>query len=109
MHDWLVWLWGKLPIRGRARTAIIWWLSPKFVVGVSALIRDEQGRILLLRHTYRGSNPWGLPGGGLKPGESLERCLLRELGEETGLRVEIVHMLSGAAHPDRRLVDMIYS
>jgi len=91
------------------RTAIIWWLSPKFVVGVSGLIRDDSERILLLKHTYRQNKPWGLPGGGLKPGESLEECLLREVREETGMRVEIEHMLSGAAHPGRRLVDVIFS
>jgi 8-oxo-dGTP diphosphatase len=109
MQDALTWLWGRLPIKGRLRSAIVWWLSPKYVVGVSGLIRDDQGRILLLRHTYRRDKPWGLPGGGLKPGESLEECLLREVHEETGMNVEIVHMLSGAAHPDRRLVDMIFS
>jgi len=109
MHDILTWLWGRLPIKGRMRTAIVWWLSPKFVVGVSGLILDDTGHILLLKHTYRQSKPWGLPGGGLKPGESLEECLLREVREETGMKVEIVHMLSGATHPDRRLVDMIFS
>ncbi len=109
MHDILTWLWGRLPIKGRLRSGIFWWLSSKYVVGVSGLIRDDAGRILLLRHTYRGKLPWGLPGGGLKPGESLEECLIREVSEETGMRVEIAHMLSGAAHPDRRLVDMIFS
>jgi ADP-ribose pyrophosphatase YjhB (NUDIX family) len=91
------------------RTAIVWWLSPKFVVGVSGLIRDDAGHLLLLKHTYRQNKPWGLPGGGLKPGESLEECLHREVHEETGMKVEILHMLSGAAHPDRRLVDTIFS
>src|SRR5437762_4188679 len=109
MQDRLTWLWGRLPIKGRLRSAIVWWLSPKYVVGVSGLIRDDQGRILLLKHTYRRDKPWGLPGGGLKPGESLEECLLREVREETGMNVEIVHMLSGAAHRDRRLVEMIFS
>jgi ADP-ribose pyrophosphatase YjhB (NUDIX family) len=87
----------------------MWLLSPKFMVGVSALVVNGDGEILLLRHTYRGNRPWGLPGGGLKHGESLEECLLREVREETGLKVEIMHMLSGAAHPDRLLVDIIYS
>jgi 8-oxo-dGTP diphosphatase len=109
MQDKLIWLWARLPIRGRLRTAIVWLLSPKFVVGVTGLVLDDDGRILLLKHTYRGKKPWGLPGGGLKPGESLEECLLREVCEETGMKVEITKYLSGAAHPDRRLVDMIYA
>ncbi len=109
MHDALTWLWARLPFRGRARSAIIWWLSPKYLVGVAALVLDDQNRVLLLKHTYRGSRPWGLPGGGLKPGESLEECVERELMEETGLKVEAEHLLSAAAHYDRRLVDMIFS
>jgi ADP-ribose pyrophosphatase YjhB (NUDIX family) len=91
------------------RSAIVWLLSPKYVVGVSALVLDERDRVLLLRHTYRGKWPWGLPGGGLQPGESLEECVEREVMEETGLKVEAEHMLSAAAHYDRRLVDMIFS
>lgn len=109
MNGFLTWVWARLPIKGRARTALVWLLSPKFVVGVSGLVRDDDGRVLLLKHTYRGNKPWGLPGGGLRPGESLEECLQRELLEETGMRVEIIAMLSGAAHYDRRLVDMIFS
>jgi ADP-ribose pyrophosphatase YjhB (NUDIX family) len=98
-----------MPIKGRFRSAIVWLLSPKYLVGVSGLVLDEHGHVLLLHHTYRGRYPWGLPGGGLKPGESLEECLEREVFEETGLRVEAEHMLSAAAHYDRRLVDMIFS
>jgi ADP-ribose pyrophosphatase YjhB (NUDIX family) len=105
----LTWLWGRLPLPDRARTAIIWLLSPKFIVGVVGFIMDEEGRVLLLRHTYRRRKPWGLPAGGMRPNESLEECLRREIKEETGLVVEIDHLLSAAAHYDRRLVDMIYA
>ncbi len=105
----LTYLWGHIPFPRRVRTALLWLLSPKFTVGVVALIRDDEGRILLLRHTYRLSKPWGLPGGGLKPGESLEDCLRRELREEIGMEVEIDTLLSAAAHFDRRLVDMIFA
>jgi ADP-ribose pyrophosphatase YjhB (NUDIX family) len=109
MNSFLTRLWGRLPLNRKMRGRLIWLLSPKFVVGVSGVLRDQQGRILLLRHTYRGNTPWGLPGGGLKPGESLEQCLVREFHEETGLHIEVITMLSGAAHPERRLVDMIFS
>ncbi len=108
MNRLVTWVWGKLPVKGRVRTTILWLLSPKYVVGVSGLVRDGEGRVLLLKHTYRGNRPWGLPGGGLRPGESLEECLQRETLEETGMRVEAVAMLSGAAHYDQRLVDVIY-
>jgi 8-oxo-dGTP diphosphatase len=109
MKTVLLWLWGKLPLPRRLRTAIIWVFSPKFTVGVVGLVMDEEGRVLLLRHTYRPGREWGLPGGGLTLHESLEDCLRREIREETGMRVKVGTLLSAAAHFDRRLVDMIFA
>ena len=108
MRGILTRLWGRLPIPSRVRSAVVWWLSAKFNVGVAGLVRDDEGRVLLLRHTYRPGRPWGLPGGGLRPRETLEDCLRREMREETGLEVEVLQLLSGAAHRDRKLVDMIF-
>lgn len=105
----VTWLWGRLPLPNRARTFIIWLLSPKYTVGVLGLVRDEQGRILVLKHTYRPSEPWGLPGGGLRPGETLQQCLKREIREEAGIEVEIGDLLSTVAHPDRKLLDVIFA
>jgi 8-oxo-dGTP pyrophosphatase MutT (NUDIX family) len=36
-----------------------------------------------------GTGVWGLPGGGLEPGESLADCARREVLEETGIPVRI--------------------
>ena len=53
-------------------------------IRVSAILR-WRGRILLLRHEKAHREAWLLPGGGVRPGESLIRALRRELWEETGL------------------------
>ena len=37
--------------------------------------------------SFKGA--WVLPGGHIDPGESLEECALRELWEETGVKVDI--------------------
>ena len=52
-------------------------------LAVVALIEDEQGRVLLVRHSY--GKGWGLPGGGVDRGEPVEDAVLRELREEIGL------------------------
>jgi ADP-ribose pyrophosphatase YjhB (NUDIX family) len=64
------------------------------MVGAMALIQDEQGRILLLEHTYRRRLPWGLPGGWLKHAEGPEAGLIREVFEETGLHVRVDGLLA---------------
>ncbi len=47
MNSTLTWLWGRLPLPRRARTSLIWLLTPKFTVGVVGLVRDDEGRVLL--------------------------------------------------------------
>jgi 8-oxo-dGTP pyrophosphatase MutT (NUDIX family) len=56
---------------------------PLILTGASALVRDEQGKVLLVQRT--DNQTWGLPGGALEPGERLDDCARRELREETGL------------------------
>ncbi|CAN5762384.1 NUDIX domain-containing protein [soil metagenome] len=53
--------------------------------GVSALIRDETGRLLLERRA--DSRDWSLPGGAVDPGEAPAQSLVREVREEAGLVV----------------------
>ena len=58
------------------------------VACVGAVVRDDRGRLLLVR---RGTEPakgrWSVPGGRIEPGESAVHAVVRELAEETGLRV----------------------
>ncbi len=53
--------------------------------GARAIIRDEQGCILLVRRSDNGA--WGMPAGSLELNESILDCLKREVWEETGLEV----------------------
>ena len=53
---------------------------------VAALIRDDAGRVLLVRK--RGTSMFMQPGGKYEPGESAREALARELGEELGMVVD---------------------
>ena len=64
-------------------------LLPARRIGAGVVLFDEQGRVLLLKHTLHGRHPWGLPGGWLNRGESPQQAALRELREETGLSAEL--------------------
>ena len=57
-----------------------------FQVGVKALVRDEQGRILLLREARHPNSYWDLPGGRMDEGEDFMQTLARELDEEIGVQ-----------------------
>jgi ADP-ribose pyrophosphatase YjhB (NUDIX family) len=62
-----------------------WWrIRRPAVFGVKAVLRDEDGRILLVRHTYGDRAAWGLPGGGRHGDEPAERTATREVREEVG-------------------------
>lgn len=57
----------------------------QIIVTGGAIIRDKQNRILWQKRS--DSNDWGLPGGGMHAGETVEETMLREVKEETGLEV----------------------
>jgi ADP-ribose pyrophosphatase YjhB (NUDIX family) len=100
--------WGRFPFPRPVRRLIQWVLSPKFIVGVVAVVFDEQGRLLLLRHTYKRKYPWGPPGGGMDYGETTEQTALRELREEAGVDAAIVRLLGVRTDRARRLIDVFY-
>lgn len=61
------------------------------VVGVSVVVTDEHGRILMQRRT--DNNLWALPGGGMDLTESVPQAAIREVKEETGYDIEITGMV----------------
>jgi phosphoglycolate phosphatase len=62
------------------------------LVTVGALVYDDDGQVLMVR-TRKWSNLWGIPGGKVKYGETLEVALRRELKEETDLELEEVRFV----------------
>jgi len=73
--------------------------SPLLVPSAAACIRDDRGRILLLRHSD-GGDLWGFPGGAMELGERIADTVVREVQEEAGLEVEPVALIGVYSDPE---------
>lgn len=62
-------------------------------LGAQGVIIDAQGRVLLVRHSYRPG--WFFPGGGVEWGETLEEAVAREVDEEVGVTLTAPPTLHG--------------
>jgi 8-oxo-dGTP pyrophosphatase MutT (NUDIX family) len=67
------------------------------VVGSSAIMTDDRGRILLQRRSDSGN--WALPGGAMDIGETFAQSAIREVKEETGFDVRIDHVIGIYSDP----------
>ena len=101
-------LWGALPLPGWLRRALVLLAVNKFPVGVTGVLRNGSGQVLMFRHTYRGQYPWGLPAGWLKAGETPEEAIVREIEEESSMRASIERMLLARSAPETRHLDLVY-
>ncbi len=77
---------------------------PFIQTGASVIIRNENGEILLQERTDR--DEWGLPGGCQDLGEDLRNTAIREVYEETGIKLkytelELIDTLSGKSRKNK--------
>jgi 8-oxo-dGTP diphosphatase len=79
--------------------------TPGFTVGAICLL-ERDGRVLMLRQPHRVG--WSLPGGLLDRGESSADAVVRELGEELGVQVEVGRPVTVVVDSPLRRVDVIY-
>lgn len=83
-----------------------------FRLSIKVVIFDDTGRCLLLkRSSHSKGNPgkWDLPGGKVDSGEDFDRALIREVVEETGLRISLTRVTGGTERelPERTVAYLI--
>jgi 8-oxo-dGTP diphosphatase len=87
---------------------LAWVLHPTFNVGVTGVVRAQDGRVLLLRHRlWPQDTQWGFPGGFAKRNEQFSQTVVREVREETGLTVTVGRLLEVRAG-DRFRAEVYY-
>jgi 8-oxo-dGTP pyrophosphatase MutT (NUDIX family) len=67
------------------------------LAGANVIILDKHQHVLL---QLRTDGSWGLPGGLLEPGESLEQTAIREVKEETNIDIHELHHLNVFSGPE---------
>ena len=74
-------------------------------LSVSAVVwRDANRRELLLMQRSDNAH-WGLPGGYMEPGESIDAATAREVREETGVRVEVGRLIGVYSNPAIQVIE----
>jgi ADP-ribose pyrophosphatase YjhB (NUDIX family) len=91
----------SVQLKQRLATVMRWWplrrlltvavrlFAPTHRIGVGVVLLDDHGRVLLLKHVFHPTMPWGLPGGWLDRGEDPLAGAKRELREETGVTTAV--------------------
>lgn len=67
------------------------------VPSVTAAVRDASGRVLMIHKI--DNDLWALPGGGMDLGESVADAAVREVQEETGIKVELTGLVGIYSDP----------
>jgi len=99
-------IWRLLPAQVRRWSMRA--TNTRFTVTAGAIILNDAGHILLLKHRFRAGSGWGLPGGFLEAGEQPLEALRRELREEIGLEVESVDIFAARSFKRPRQVEVLF-
>lgn len=75
---------------------------PAVTADCAVITREEEPKVLLIQ---RGNEPfkgcWAFPGGFMDMDETTEQCAIRELQEETGLKVSGLRQIGAYSKVDR--------
>jgi len=90
------------------RCGFVFYLDPKVAVGT--IIRDDDGRIVLVKRAIEpGYGKWVYPGGYVDRGELVRDAALREAREEAGLQVRLERLINVYSYPGRAPIIVVYA
>jgi ADP-ribose pyrophosphatase YjhB (NUDIX family) len=74
-------------------------------LSVSAVVwrQDDRRELLLMQRSDNAH--WGIPGGFVEPGESVEQAVAREVAEETGVTIVVGRLIGVYSDPARMVVE----
>jgi len=72
-------------------------------VSVAGLVLNDKDEVLLIDNPRRG---WEYPGGMVEPGESLHDALVREIQEESGVKVETIGFVGVCKNVQKDVVNL---
>lgn len=107
LSDLLGALWRAVPKRLKRWTMRA--AQAQFAVTAGAIITNDEGRVLLLKHRFRPSPGWGVPGGFIEEGEQPEAALRRELREEVELEVTDVRLFATRTFSEPRQIEIVFT
>ena len=99
-------IWRRTP-----RFVRVWGVrltNAHFTVTAAGLILNSSGRVLLLKHRFRGGSGWGIPGGFIEADEQPEAALRRELREEIGLELPTAELFRVRTLKNLRQIEIIF-
>ena len=79
-------VYRRMPVS--LRRGVVLLTQSRFTVTAGAVVVNEEGRVLLVKHVFRPGSGWGVPGGFINKGEQAEDAARRELREEIGLELD---------------------
>ena len=99
-------IWRLLP--GRFRRWSMRVTHTRFTVTAGAIVFNDSGEVLLLKHRFRAGSGWGLPGGFLEAGEQPLDALRRELREEIGMEIEDPEVFAARSFRKPQQVEVLF-
>jgi 8-oxo-dGTP diphosphatase len=99
-------VWRLLPARFRRWSMRA--THTRFTVTAGAIVFNDAGQVLLLKHRFRAGSGWGLPGGFLESGEHPIDALRRELREEIGFEIQDAKIFAARSFRKPRQVEVLF-